>query len=77
MFNEYEFAVNGDFSDINYDSSCFKPKSMLGVESKSLLKKYLQNPSVKYNISSRYVEEDEHELDWIEQIVQHFNKNEK
>ena len=74
LFNEYEFDASQDFSNINYDSSCFKAKSILGYENKGKLKEYLQSPSVKYKISLRYIKEDEHEIQWIEDIIKHFMK---
>ena len=77
LFNEFEFDSKIPYSDINYRESCFKPTSMKGHEVKNELTEYLQSSSVKYKIASIYTKEDDHELDWINQIIEHFNGKNK
>ena len=39
---------------------------------KSQFIEYLQSFNVKYEIASIYTKEETHELDWINQIIEHF-----
>ena len=75
IFSNFEYKYSDDYSNINYDSSCFKPKNMDGYNSKNELLSYLQSSEIKYKIAEDYIKQDHHELEWVNKLANIFNDN--
>lgn len=74
IYSNFKFSNESLYSNINYDDSCIKPINMEGHENKKDLINYIQKPEIKFEIAKKYIENDEHDLEWINEILNAFNK---
>ncbi|WP_318460247.1 AAA family ATPase [Photobacterium leiognathi] len=74
IFSNFEFKTTKGYSFINYmDDSCLKPKNMDGYNSRKELLNYIQSPHVKFKVAEKYIEQDEHQLEWITELKKLFD----